>query len=86
MILVVVLVDCATIGDVILGSDGEGEEVDSEVMVCAEKLKGVRVIDADFGECVAKDGGNWFSCCQDHTKNVVDVGNVVRSLDSDFFC
>ena len=86
VILVVVLIDCATSGDAIWGSGEEGEEVDSEVVVCAKKLKAVCVIDADLGECIAEDGGDWFSCCQDHTKDVVDVGNVVRGLDSDFFC
>jgi hypothetical protein len=54
-------------------------------VVCAKKLKGVCVSDADFGECIVEDGGNWFSCCQDHAEDVVDVGNVVRGLDSDFF-
>ena len=85
VILVVVLVDCATSCDAILGSGGEGEEVDSEVVVCAKKLKGVCVINADFGECVAEDGGIWFSYCQDHAEDVVDVGNVIRGLDFDFF-
>ncbi len=80
VVLVVVLIDCVTSGDAVLGSGGEGEEVNSEVVVCAEKLKRVRVSDADFGECVAEDGGNWFSCCQDHSKDVVDVGNVVQGF------
>ena len=80
MILVIVVVDCAASVDAILGRGGEGEEVDSEVVVCAEKLKRVCVSDADFGECVAEDGGNWFSCCQDHSKDVVDVGNIVQGF------
>ena len=86
MILVIVVVDCAASGDVILGRGGEGEEVDSEVVVCPKKLEGVFVIDADFGECAATDGGNWFVCSQDYAEDVVDVGDVVWGFDSDFFC
>ena len=81
----IVVVDCATSGDAILGRGGEGEEVDSEVVLCAEKLEGVFVIDADFGECAVKDGGDWFVCSQDDAEDNVDVEDVVWGFDSDFF-
>ncbi len=82
----VVLVDGSTGGDVVLGSGGESEEVYSEVVVCAKKLEGEFVGDAYLGEGVVQDGGNGFSCCYYYSEDVVDVGNVVWGLYSDFFC
>lgn len=82
----VVLVYGSTGGDAVLGSGGEGEEVYSEVVVCAKKLEGVFVGDAYLGEGVVEDGGNGCSCCDYYSEDVVDVGNVVWGLYSDFFC
>ena len=57
----------------------------ASVDVCPKKLEGVFVIDADFGECAAKDGGDWFVSGQDYAEDVVDVGDVVWGFDPDFF-
>jgi hypothetical protein len=84
VVLVVVLVDGVSNGDMFLGVGWEGKEVNSKVVVCPKELEGVRVGDADFGECIAEDGGGWSKRGEDHTKDVVDVRDVVWSLDSDF--
>ncbi len=78
------LVDGAPNSDTFLGVGWEGKEVNSEVVVCPKELERVRVGDADFGECVAEDGGGWSKCGEDHAKDAVDVRDVVWSLDSDF--
>jgi hypothetical protein len=55
-----------------------------KLLYAPEELEGVRVGDADFGECVAEDGGGWSKRGEDHAKDVMDVWDVVWSLDSDF--
>ncbi len=80
MVLVVVLVDGASDGDSFLGVGWEGKEVNSEVVVCPEELEGVRVGDADFGECIAEDGGGWSKHGEDYAKDVVDVWDVVMEF------
>jgi hypothetical protein len=74
----------ASDGDTFLGVGWEGEEVNIEVVLCPKELERVHVGDADFGECVAEDGGSWSKRGEDHAKDVVDVRDVVWSLDSDF--
>ncbi len=71
MVLVVVLVDGASDSDTFLGVGWEGKEVNSEVVVCPEELEGVHVGDADFGECVAEDGGGWSKHGEDNAMDVV---------------
>ncbi len=63
---------------------GEDVQVQLKGVEDAKNSEGVLVLDAQFGESVAEDGGVGLFLCDHHPQHVVNGRCAVRGLHSDF--